>query len=65
MLIMERLAADRRYKLINRRFVVEGRDGEVIAERAIASTEELREIIDESFKITLPVPAEEIFNRTG
>jgi N-hydroxyarylamine O-acetyltransferase len=65
MLIMERLAADRRYKLINRRFVVEGRDGEVIAERAIASTEELREIIDESFKIMLPVPAEEIFNRTG
>jgi N-hydroxyarylamine O-acetyltransferase len=64
-LIMERLAADRRYKLVNRKFVVEARDGEVVSERAIASTEELREIIDESFKIMLPVPAEEIFNRTG
>jgi N-hydroxyarylamine O-acetyltransferase len=65
MLVMERLAGGRRYKLINRRFFVEARDGEIIVERAIASTEELREIIDESFRMTLPAPAEEIFCRTA
>jgi N-hydroxyarylamine O-acetyltransferase len=65
MLLMERLAGDRRYKLINRRFHVEARDGEIIAERAIASSGELQEVIDESFKITLPAPVEEIFSRTG
>ena len=62
-LLIERLAGDRRYKLINRRFHVEARDGEIIAERAIASSEELQEVIDESFNIKLPAPAEEIFSR--
>jgi N-hydroxyarylamine O-acetyltransferase len=65
MLMMERLAGGRRYKLIDRRFVVEARDGEIIAERAIASADELREVIDESFKMTLPAPAVEIFGRTA
>ena len=65
MLVMERLAGDRRYKLINRRFVVEARDGEIMAERALASADELREIIDENFKMTLPAPADEIFGRTA
>ena len=64
-LLIERLAGDRRYKLINRRFHVEARDGEIIAERAIASSDELQEVIDESFRINLPAPAEEIFSRTG
>ena len=65
MLVMERLAGGRRCKLINRRFVVEARHGEIIAERAIASSDELREISDESFKMTLPAPAAEIFCRTA
>lgn len=65
MLMMERLAGGRRYKLIDRRFVVEARDGEIIAERAIASADELREVIDESFKMTLPAPAVEIFGGTA
>jgi len=63
--VMERLAGGRRCKLINRRFVVEARHGEIIAERAIANADELREIIDESFKMTLPAPAAEIFCRTA
>jgi len=65
MLLMERVAGGRRYKLINRRFHVEARDGEIVAERAVASSDELREIVDENFKMTLPAPAEEIFSRTA
>jgi N-hydroxyarylamine O-acetyltransferase len=64
MLIMERLA-DRRYKLVNRKFVVEARDGEVISEHTIGSADELRGIIDEKFKVTAPVSAAELFDRTS
>lgn len=63
MVIMERLAADKRYKLINRRFLTEARDGEVVSERALASAQELGDTLDKVFNIVLPVPAEEIFNR--
>ncbi len=64
-LIMERLSADRRYKLVNRRFAIEARDGEVAAERELGSAEELREVLDETFGVTPPVPVEEIFARTA
>jgi N-hydroxyarylamine O-acetyltransferase len=64
-LIMERLAADKRYKLINRRFVVEARDGEPAAESMVGTAAELRAIVDEVFGVTAPVPAEEIFGRLG
>jgi N-hydroxyarylamine O-acetyltransferase len=64
-LIMERLSADRRYKLVNRKFVVEVRDGEVIAEQTIGSADQLRGIIDEKFHVTVPVPAAELFDRTA
>jgi N-hydroxyarylamine O-acetyltransferase len=62
---MERLSADRRYKLVNRKFVVEVRDGEVIAEQTIGSADQLRGIIDEKFHVTVPVPAAELFDRTA
>jgi N-hydroxyarylamine O-acetyltransferase len=65
MLLMERLDGERRYKLINRRFLVEARDGEIVKEHQIASSHELRQIIDESFKMRLPAPVEEIFRRAG
>ena len=64
-LIMERLSADRRYKLVNRRFAIEARDGEVAAERELGSAEELRQVLDETFGVTPPVPVEEIFARTA
>jgi N-hydroxyarylamine O-acetyltransferase len=64
-LIMERLAADKRYKLINRRFVVEARDGEIASESMVASAAELRGILEETFGVTAPAPAEEIFARLG
>ena len=62
-LIMERVSADRRYKLINNRFAIEARDGEVAAEQELGSAEELRRVLDESFGVTPPVPVEELFAR--
>jgi N-hydroxyarylamine O-acetyltransferase len=62
-LIMERVSRDKRYKLINRRFAVEARDGEVAVERSIDSADELRQVLDETFNVTPPAPIEEIFTR--
>ena len=64
-LIMERLADGRRYRLIDRLLSAEARDGEVITERTLASAGEFSEVLRDTFKVTPPVPAEEIFNKTG
>jgi len=64
-LIMERLAGDRRYKLVDRQLSTEVRDGEVIAERALRSADELSEVLRDTFNVTPPVPAQEIFDKTG
>ncbi|MGO8912963.1 MAG: arylamine N-acetyltransferase family protein [Bradyrhizobium sp.] len=64
-LIMERLAGDRRSKLVDRAFSTEARDGEVIAERTLRSADELRAILRDTFRVTPPAPAEEIFNKAG
>jgi N-hydroxyarylamine O-acetyltransferase len=64
-LIVERLTDGRRYKLVDRTFSTEARDGEVIAERTLASAGELDEVLRDTFKLTPPVPAEDIFNKTG
>ncbi|SJZ35783.1 N-hydroxyarylamine O-acetyltransferase [Enhydrobacter aerosaccus] len=64
-LIMERLARDKRYKLINRRFAIEARDGELASERLLDSPEELRQVLEETFNIVPPVPAVEVFVRLG
>jgi N-hydroxyarylamine O-acetyltransferase len=63
MLIIERVSSDKRYKLINRRFAIEARDGQVAVERSIGSADELRQILDETFNVTPPAPVEEIFTR--
>jgi arylamine N-acetyltransferase len=63
MLIMERVSEDKRYKLINRRLTVELRDGESAGEHAIDSADELRQILDETFNVAAPAPADEIFAR--
>jgi N-hydroxyarylamine O-acetyltransferase len=65
MLIMERVSSDKRYKLINRRFAIEARDGQVAAECSINSADHLRELLDETFNVTPPAPVEEIFTRIG
>ena len=63
MLIMERVTQTQRLKLVNRRFIVEGRDGQVISERELASADELGEVMEEVFGVTPPVPVAEIFVR--
>jgi N-hydroxyarylamine O-acetyltransferase len=62
-LIMERVSSAKRYKLINRSFTIELRDGVPEVERSIGSAAGLAQILDEIFHVTPPVPAEEIFMR--
>ena len=63
MLIVERVGSHKRYKLINRRFVIETRDGQVAVERVVSSAEELRQVLDEIFCIAPPAPVEDIFSK--
>lgn len=62
-LIMERLAGGKRHRLVDRAHSAEARDGEVITERMLRSADELSGVMRDIFKVTPPVPAEEIFNR--
>jgi N-hydroxyarylamine O-acetyltransferase len=64
-LVMERIAGNRRHKLVNRLLSTEARDGEVVAERTLQNAGELSEVLRDVFKVTPPVPVEEIFERTG
>ena len=64
-LVIERVSSDKRYKLVNRRFIIEARDGQVAVERAIGSVDELHQVLDEIFNVTPPAPVEEIFVRIG
>jgi N-hydroxyarylamine O-acetyltransferase len=60
-LIMERVTADWRYKLGNRRLTVEAREGQVRMERSIDNADELRQVLQETFDVKPPAPVEEIF----
>jgi len=62
-LIMERLSDDRRYKLVNRKVVIEARDGQPLDERMLGTAAELRETFEEKFNVVPPVPVEQIFLR--
>lgn len=62
-LIVERASRGKRYKLNNRRFVIEARDGDVAEERTLGSPAELGQVLDETFNITPPDSIEEIFAR--
>jgi N-hydroxyarylamine O-acetyltransferase len=64
-LIMERLTRDRRYKLVNNRLIIETRNAEVASERVIGSAEEFGQVLDQTFHISPPAPAHEIFARLG
>lgn len=63
-LAMERVSRTVRHKLVNRRSFVEARDGELIEERPIESAAALGRVIDEIFRVTPPVPVEDIWART-
>jgi N-hydroxyarylamine O-acetyltransferase len=65
MLVMERVAADGRYKLANRRLTVEAREGQVRMERSIDSAEELRKILHETFNVEPPAPVDDVFAKTA
>jgi N-hydroxyarylamine O-acetyltransferase len=60
---MERLSTDKRYKLVNRRFIIEARDGELTVERILDNAVELGHVLDETFNVKPPAPVEEIFIR--
>jgi N-hydroxyarylamine O-acetyltransferase len=62
-LIMERLTRDRRYKLVDNRLTIETCNAEVVSERVIGSAEEFGQVLDQTFRISPPAPAEEIFAR--
>jgi N-hydroxyarylamine O-acetyltransferase len=62
-LIMERLTPDRRYQLVNNRFITQMRDGEVVEERVIGTADELGRLLDQTFHVRPPAPAQEIFER--
>jgi N-hydroxyarylamine O-acetyltransferase len=64
-LIMERLTRDRRYKLVNNRLIIQTRDGEAAEERVIGNADEFGQVLDQTFHISPPVPAREIFARLG
>ena len=64
-LILERLSGGRRHRLVDRTLSTEARDGEVISERTLQSACELDEVLRDTFRVTPPAPAEEIFGRTG
>jgi N-hydroxyarylamine O-acetyltransferase len=62
-LILERVGADKRYKLMNRRFVVEARDGKVAHEELLGDAEALRQTLEETFNVVPPAPVEDVFAR--
>ena len=64
-LIVERVSRDKRYKLINRRFAIEAREGQIVDERTIETADELGRILDQTFNLAPPAPVEEIFARIG
>ncbi|MDU6242609.1 MAG: arylamine N-acetyltransferase, partial [Bradyrhizobium sp.] len=63
-LMMERAARGVRDKLGSRRYTRQDGDAEVIEERALASAAELGHVIDDIFRVTPPVPIEDLWERT-
>lgn len=64
-LVMERVGGERRTKLVNRRLIIEARDGRQLSEHVIGSADELADVLDRTFGVTPPVPAGDIFAMIG
>ena len=62
-LIMERLGADRRHKLINTRYLIEARDGAIVEERELTTPTTLAAVLDDVFDVRLPTAMEDLFTR--
>ena len=62
-LIVERVGRDNRQKIVNRRFMIEARDGQLLSEQILESAEELATVLDKTFGVTTPAPADELLSR--
>jgi N-hydroxyarylamine O-acetyltransferase len=62
-LLLERVGGGARHKLINRRHIVETRDGAVVSETALDDVAAFARVLDEEFDVEPPAPVEEIFAR--
>ena len=62
-LIMERVGANKRHKLINRRYVIESRNGELAEEMVITDADSFGRILDEVFGVTPPGSTEALFEQ--
>ena len=60
---MERVTADKRHKVINRRYIIESRNGELAEETVIADADSLGRILDEVFGVIPPGSVETLFER--
>jgi hypothetical protein len=60
---MERVSDDKRYKLVNRQFSIEARDGRRLDERTLGTVAELQKAFEETFNVVPPVPVEQVFSR--
>ena len=60
---MERVSDDKRYKLVNRKFAIEARDGQRLDERTLGTAAEWQKTFEETFNVVPPVPAEQVFSR--
>lgn len=59
-LILERLSADRRHKIIADRYIIEGREGVRLEEHPIEDADQLAWLLDDIFGIAPPVPAADL-----
>ena len=62
-LIVERVGRDRRYKLANRRFVIEARDGKPLGQRVLETSGKLQQVLANTFNVVPPEPCEMLFAR--
>ena len=62
-LILERLSEDKRYKLVNRKFAIEARDGQPLDVRTLGTSAELAKTLEEIFNVEPPVPVEQVISR--
>lgn len=63
--VVERVVADARYKLINRRFITEARDGAIASECLLEGADSYAQTLADVFNIVPPIPADEILARIG
>lgn len=61
--IMERVEPGARHKLINNIYIREARDGETLEQRPLQSWQDWQAVLEETFGVTAPAPAQELFAR--